>query len=63
MVNRETARVIVAAGFHLINREEDVGDAGVRQAKLSYSPLDITPVFDLTLRPDLDHRLSANTGA
>jgi hypothetical protein len=63
MVNRETARAIVAAGFHLINREEDVGDPGLRQAKLSYSPIDITPVFDLTLRPDMDHRPPDNTGA
>lgn len=55
MVNREAARAIVAAGFHLINREEDVGDPGLRQAKLSYAPIDITPVFDLTLRPDMDH--------
>jgi len=63
MVNRETARAVVAAGFHLINREEDTGDPGLRQAKLSYSPLDITPVFNLTLRPDMDHRQSGNTGA
>ncbi len=55
MLNRETARAILAAGFHLINREEDVGDPGLRQAKLSYSPIDITPVFDLTLRADMDH--------
>lgn len=60
ILNRETARAIRAAGFHLINREEDVGDPGLRQAKLSYSPLDITPVFDLTLRLDMDHRLSAD---
>lgn len=54
IVNREAARAIVAGGYHLINREEDVGDPGLRQAKLSYSPIDITPVFDLTLRPDRD---------
>ncbi|MFN4153835.1 MAG: DUF2156 domain-containing protein [Paracoccaceae bacterium] len=49
MVNRETARVILAIGFHLINREEDMGDAGLRQAKLSYAPIGIIPVFDLML--------------
>jgi hypothetical protein len=49
LVNRETARMIVAAGYHLINREEDLGHPGLRQAKLSYLPLDIYPVFDLTL--------------
>jgi hypothetical protein len=50
MVNRETARMIVAAGYHLINREEDLDKPGLRQAKLSYFPLDIYPVFDLTLK-------------
>lgn len=50
MKNRETARAILTSGFHLINREEDTGDAGLRQAKLSYAPIDITPVYDLTLR-------------
>lgn len=54
MVNRETARTILADGYHLINREEDMDDPGLRQAKLSYSPIDITPVFGLTLRPDVD---------
>lgn len=54
MMNREAARAIVAGGYHLINREEDVGDPGLRQAKLSYAPIDITPVFDLTLRSDMD---------
>ncbi len=49
MVNRETARVIRAAGYHLINREEDLDRPGLRQAKLSYFPLEMYPVFDLTL--------------
>jgi hypothetical protein len=40
-----------------------VGDSGARQAKLSYSPLDITPMFDLTLPPDMDHRPAGNAGA
>lgn len=49
IVNRETARMIVAAGYHLLNREEDLDQPGLRQAKLSYFPLDIYPVFNLTL--------------
>jgi hypothetical protein len=49
MINRETSRMIAAAGYHLINREEDLDQPGLRQAKLSYFPLDIYPVFDLTL--------------
>jgi hypothetical protein len=49
MINRETSRMIVAAGYHLINREEDLNRPGLRQAKLSYFPLDIYSVFNLTL--------------
>ena len=49
MINRETARMLVADGFHLINREEDLDRPGLRQAKLSYFPLDIYPVFNLRL--------------
>ncbi|MFN3844259.1 MAG: DUF2156 domain-containing protein [Paracoccaceae bacterium] len=63
MVNRESARAVVAGGYHLINREEDVGDPGLRQAKISYSPIEITPVFDLTLRPYMDQGNKADNGA
>ena len=50
IVNRESARRMEAAGARLINREEDLGDEGLRQAKLSYHPVEICPVYDLTLR-------------
>lgn len=50
VVNRETARRIRGQGFARINREEDVGDEGLRKAKLSYHPVEIAPAFTLTAR-------------
>lgn len=50
MINRETARMIKAAEYQFINREEDLGKDGLRQAKLSYSPVEIYPVYNLTLK-------------
>lgn len=49
VVNQETARVIRREGFSLINREEDVGSPGLRQAKESYFPLRLQPSITLTL--------------
>lgn len=53
MINRETARMIDLAGYRLINREEDLGKDGLRQAKLSYNPVEIYPVYKLTLNVGL----------
>jgi hypothetical protein len=50
VVNQETARVLVRQGYELINREEDLGDPGLRQAKESYSPLRLEPAYTMTLR-------------
>jgi len=50
VVNREAARVLVAQGFALVNREEDLGDPGLRKAKLSYHPAALEMKHTLTLR-------------
>ena len=36
------------AGFTYINREQDMGDAGLRKAKLSYHPVKLIDKFDIT---------------
>jgi hypothetical protein len=51
VVNQEAARSIEALGIPLINREEDLGEPGLRQAKLSYQPTQLQPSLSLTLRP------------
>jgi hypothetical protein len=50
VVNQETARVLVRQGYEYINREEDLGDPGLRQAKESYSPLRLETAYTMTLR-------------
>lgn len=51
VINQESAKCIEALGIPLINREEDLGEPGLRQAKLSYQPLRLQPSLSLTLRP------------
>jgi hypothetical protein len=50
VVNWEAAKVIAAQGFEFINREEDLGDPGLRDAKLSYHPVEIIPAYEMTFK-------------
>ena len=50
VINQETARAIAAQGLTFINREEDLGDPGLRRAKLSYHPVRLEAKHTLTLR-------------
>jgi hypothetical protein len=54
VLNLECARLIRDLGFPRINREEDLGEPGLRQAKLSYHPLEIVPAYTLNYRGDGD---------
>ena len=50
VINQETARVVEAQGFEFVNREEDVGAAGLRAAKLSYHPFELVTAWELTFK-------------
>jgi hypothetical protein len=47
VINWEAAKAIAEQGFDYINREEDMGDAGLREAKLSYHPVEIIKSHEL----------------
>lgn len=50
VINQESAKALEAAGFSLINREEDIGVPGLRQAKHSYGPVEVVPSHTLVFR-------------
>lgn len=49
ILNQETASKILASGYEYINREEDLGLAGLRQNKNSYSPIELVNSYELRL--------------
>jgi hypothetical protein len=48
VINQETAKILID-NYKYINREEDMGFAGIRQAKRSYQPVRMLPYYKLTL--------------
>jgi hypothetical protein len=44
-INREF--LAAQTGFTLVNREQDLGNMGLRQAKLSYNPVDFVRKYEL----------------
>lgn len=50
VINWEAAKVIESQGFEFINREEDLGNPGLRDAKMSYHPVEIMPAYELVFR-------------
>lgn len=50
-INRSTARQVLEAGIPFVNREEDLGLEGLRQAKLSYDPIRLEESFVLRWDP------------
>lgn len=50
LINRETAKLILNEGYEFINREEDLGVEGLRQAKKSYFPIELISSHLLTYK-------------
>ena len=50
LVNRAAAEAAVREGYAFLNREEDLGDPGLRQAKASYDPIRLEMAYRLALR-------------
>lgn len=50
IVNKAAAEAIAARGFAFVNREEDIDDPGLRQAKTSYHPSHLVRAWTLTFR-------------
>jgi hypothetical protein len=50
VINWETARVIAGREYEFINREEDLGSPGLRDAKRSYNPIKLVPAYELTFK-------------
>jgi len=46
VINQETAKILIK-DFKYINREEDMGIAGIRQSKRSYQPVRMLPYYRL----------------
>jgi hypothetical protein len=47
IINQESAKKIHEQGYEFINREEDLNVEGLRQAKLSYNPVDMCAAYIL----------------
>jgi hypothetical protein len=46
-INNEYLKYFAAEGINFVNREEDVGDPGLRKAKLSYYPVEIIKKYSV----------------
>jgi hypothetical protein len=50
VVNQAAASAILERGFTFVNREEDLGDPGLRRAKESYHPVRLAEALRLVFR-------------